>query len=255
MRYGVVPNGGMPICARVVPYSLTHLPRICVPGIIEPDDRKGVTLLERKRVLMFSVFLVVALTILACDSETFSAFLEEGTATPTRTPRPTFTPRATSTPEDTPTPEVTPTLAASPTPTQRPTIRPATKAPATPTAVPKPQFEWKQSSSGNQGLCPQTDGTFEVKGRINAPGVGYVGGVHVVLTDKGGKIISQMDSLSPDQMNLEWGVSCFEDKNLFNYQLDATAGRGNQPMILHLTRSASDLTPISPDVKLDFPAT
>ena len=211
--------------------------------------------MERKRVLIFSAILIVVVTLLACDTGTFTAFLDAGTATPTRTPRPTFTPRATATLEDTPTPEVTPTIAASPTLTPRPTLRPATKAPVVPTAVPKPQFEWKQSSSGNQGLCAQNDGTYEIKGRINAPGQGYVGGIHVILMDKTGKIISQMDSLVQDQMNLEWGVSCFEEKNLFNYQLDASAGRGNQPMTLRLTRSVSDLTPISPDVKIDFGAT
>ena len=108
---------------------------------------------------------------------------------------------------------------------------------------------------GKQGLCPQNDGTYEVKGRINATGVGYIGGVHVILMDKSGKIISQMDSLFKEQMNLEWGVSCLEEKNLFNYQLDASAGRNNQPMTVRLTRSASDLTPISTDAKIEFPAT
>ena len=211
--------------------------------------------MERKRVLIFSAILIVVVALLACDTGTFTALLDAGTATPTRTPRGTFTPRATATLEDTPTPETTPTIAASPTLTPRPTLRPVTKAPPPPTAVPKPQFEWKQSSSGNQGLCAQNDGTYEVKGRINAPGQGYIGGIHAVLMDKSGKIISQMDSLVPEQMNLEWGVSCFEDKNLFNYQLDASAGRGNQPMTLRLTRSANDLTPISTDVKIDFGAT
>ena len=208
--------------------------------------------------LFFSVLFIVVLVLLACDASTFTALLESGTATPTRTPRATFTPRVTATPEDTPTPETTPTTAASPTLTPRPTLRPATKAPVVPTAVPKPQFEWKQSPSGNQGLCPQSDGTYEVKGRINAPGQGYVGGIHVIALDRSGKIIAQMDSrpdTADDPLNVEWGVSCFEEKNKFNYQLDVSAGRGNQPMTLRLTRSAGDLTPISTDVKLEFPAT
>lgn len=214
--------------------------------------------MERKRVMIFGAILIAVAALLACDTGTFTAFLSPGTATPTRTPRSTFTPRATATPEETPTPEASPTPAASPTPTQRivPTARPATRVPTVPPPPPKPQFEWRQRPDlGKQGLCPQSDGTFEVKGRINAAGVGYVGGVHVILMDKNGKIISQMDSLYVEQMNVEWGVNCFEEKTMFNYQLDASAGRANQPMTLRLTRSVNDLTPISPDVKLDFPVT
>ena len=235
-----------------------HLPRICVQSIIAGNDRKGVAQLERKRVLIFSAILIVVVTLLACDTGTFTAFLDTGTATPTRTPRPTFTPRATATPEDTPTPETTPTTAASPTLTPRPTLRPATKAPVVPTAVPKPQFEWKQNPAGNQGLCPQTDGTYEVKGRIYVSGQGYIGGIHVVALDKSGKVVAQMDSrpdTADDPLNIEWGVSCFEEKNKFNYQLDVSAGRNNQPFILRLTRSANDLTPISTDVRMEFPVT
>jgi hypothetical protein len=210
--------------------------------------------LERKHVLLFSVILIIVMTLLACDTETFTALLSSATATPTRTPRPTFTPRAIATPEDTPTLEPSPTTAASPTLTPRPTLRPATKAPTAPPAPPKPQFEWKQSSSGNQGLCPQAD-IYEIKGRVNAPGQGYVCGVHVVLLNKYGRVAAQADSICGDQLNPEHSVSCFETNNIANYHLDATADRTNGPFILRLTRSVNDLTPISTDVKIEFPVT
>jgi hypothetical protein len=142
---------------------------------------------------MFCAILIAVVALLACDTGTFTAFLDAGTATPTRTPRATFTPRATATPEETATPEPSPTIAASLTPPPRATVRPATKPPTVPPAPPKPQFEWRQSPSGNQGLCDAGPGTWEVKGRINAPGQGYVGGIHVILMDKTVKIISKMD--------------------------------------------------------------
>ncbi len=217
------------------------------------DARKGVVQLERKRVLIVGAILIVVAALLACDTGTFTAFLDPGTATPTRTPRPTFTPRATATPESSPTPEVTPTTPASPTLTPRPTLRPATKAPVVPTAVPKPQFSWRRATDniGSQGLCSQNDGVYEIKGRIKQNN-DYAGGIHVVALDSTGKMIAQMDSLNKEQMNLEWGVNCREEKNLFNYQLDVTAGRMNQPYIVRITRGANDLTPLSDNVSIQF---
>jgi hypothetical protein len=214
---------------------------------------KELTPLERKRVLIFSAILIVVVALLACDTGTFTAFLDAGTATPTRTPRGTFTPRATATPEETPTPEATPTTAASPSPTLRPTLRPATKPPTAPPPPPKPQFTWRRNpdNMGAQGLCPQSDGVYEIKGRLKQNN-DYAGGIHIVALDSTGKMIKQMDSLNKEQMNLEWGVNCREEKNLFNYQLDVTAGRMNQPFIIRITRSAADLTPISPDVPIQF---
>ena len=106
---------------------------------------------------------------------------------------------------------------------------------------------------GSQGLCPQSDGIYEIKGRVRQNN-DYVGGIHVVALDSTGKIISQMDSIIKDYMNLEWGVNCREDKNLFNYQLDVTAGRMNQPFNVRITRGANDLTPLSADVQIRFDA-
>ena len=212
--------------------------------------------MKNKRSVAALGLVIVALALLACDASSLVALVVNPTETPTRTPRPTFTPRPsdTPTPEATATPEATRTPEASPTPTRRAVVatpRPvATKPPAAP---PPPALPWHQSPNlGIQGLCPAGPGTFEVKGRIQQNGE-YTGGIHIVLLDSTGKVINQMDSIYKEQMNLEFHVNCREDKNLFNYQLDASAGRMNQPMTLHITKSATDLTPISPDVKLDFP--
>ncbi|MBI5651607.1 MAG: hypothetical protein HZC40_14365 [Chloroflexi bacterium] len=211
-----------------------------------------------KRANGFLILTLTTLALLACDAGTLIA-MANPTTTPTRTPRPTFTPRAiaTTTPEEPPTPEPTETSSASPTQTRRVVAttasRPATAKPAAPTAPPAPQFLWKQSSSGNQGRCDAGPGVFEIKGRINAPGKGYIGGVNAVALDKDGKIVAQFVSLGTDPpLNPEWSVSCFEEKNIFNYKLDVSAGRGNGPITLRLTRSANDLTPVSADLKIDI---
>lgn len=100
-------------------------------------------------------------------------------------------------------------------------------------------------------MCPAGPGTFEVKGRIMQNNQ-YVGGIHIIALDSTGKVIARMDSLYPQQLNPEWGVNCRESKNMFNYQLDVSAGRGNQPIIVRIVRSSTDLTPISPDVAIQF---
>lgn len=214
--------------------------------------------MERNRVLTIGVILLVALALLACNLDTLTALVIQTTPTPTptRTARPTFTPRPSPTPEASPTPEPTATVAASPTAILRATAtaRPATKAPTAPPPPPKPQFTWRQSDNlAIQGMCPAGPGTFEVKGRIysNAQKA-YVGGIHIIALDNSGKVIARMDSLYPQQMNPEWGVNCREAKNLFSYQLDVSAGRGNQPITVRIVRSATDLTPISPDIKIEF---
>lgn len=102
-------------------------------------------------------------------------------------------------------------------------------------------------------MCPAGPGVYEIKGRIQLNGQ-YVGGVHVVALDSTGKIVSQMNSLYEEQMNTEFWVNCRQEFNRFNYQLDVAAGRMNQPFIVRITRSAADLTPISPDVQIQFEA-
>jgi hypothetical protein len=210
------------------------------------------------RVRISLILIIGALALLACDVSSYVALLDNSTPTPTRTPRPTFTPRPafTPTPEDTPTPVPTDTPNATATPTKRPvvvaTARPPTAKPPAP--PPAPSFAWKQNpNTGNQGRCDAGPSVFEVKGRIH-DGTDYAGGIHVVALDKNGNMVAQKDSLVREQMNLEWGVNCREEKNLFNYQLDISAGRGNGPITLRLTRSATDLTPISSDIKFDLDA-
>ncbi len=213
--------------------------------------------MKSKRLFGLVGILSLALMALACDAGTLVALVRPPTETPTRTPRPTFTPRpsVTDTPEDTSTPQATDTPEASSTPTRRAVVatpRPAaTKIPAPP---PPPQFAWQvKSNDGSHGKCATGAPTFQVKGRIFS-GSDYLAGVHVVLLDKDSKVVAQGDSWGRDQMNLEFGVSCFEDKNLFNYQLDGTAGWFNGPLILRLTKSASDPTPISPNVPITWDA-
>ncbi|HEX7592965.1 MAG TPA: hypothetical protein VF429_02235 [Anaerolineae bacterium] len=213
--------------------------------------------MKSKRLFGLVSLLSLALMALACDASSLVALVNPATETPTRTPRPTFTPRpvVTETPEDTPTPEVTDTPSASPTATKRAvvaTVRPAaTKPPAPP---PPPQFAWRVlSNDGSHGFCATGAPTFQVKGRVFS-GTDYLGGVHVVLLDKDSKIVTQGDSWGREQMNLEFGVSCFDRSSLFNYQLDGSAGWFNGPLILRLTKSASDQTPISPNVPITWDA-
>ena len=201
---------------------------------------------------------LAVLTVLACDTGNLIA-LGNATVTPTRTPRPTFTPRPlfSPTPEESPTPEVTDTPVPSPT-TQRATATAvpkvaASRTPTKPAATAPPQFLFRVlSSDGSHGKCATGAPLYEIKGRI--AGADYLAGIHVVLLDKENKIVSQIDSWGRDTMNLEFGVSCFEEKNLFNYQLDATAGWYNGPLILRLTKSANDLSPLSPNVPITFDA-
>lgn len=207
------------------------------------------------RAIVLLIAGLVVLATLACNAATEFLALTSPTETPTRTPRPTFTPRPvfTPTPEDTPTPETTEAPAASPTPTKRPvvTARPATAKPVVPTAPPAPQFAWKQSSSADQGRCDAGPSVYEIAGRVH-DGKAYVGGIHVVLIDKNGKVIAQTDSLYPINLNPESFVSCFAKQNINSYKLDASPGWFNGPLTLRLTRSATDLTPISTDVKINF---
>ncbi len=213
--------------------------------------------MELKRSIGLVGLVTVALVLLACEAGNLVALVNAPTATPTRTLRPTFTPRpvATDTPEDTPTPEATDTPAPSPTATKRvATAKPATPKPATAAPPPPPQFAWKVlANDGSHGKCEAGPGTYEIKGRVWGPS-DYDGGIHVVLLDNAGKVVAQMDSRYPIELNPEWNVSCFESKNLFNYQLDASAARNNGPLTLHLTKSAGDLTPISPNATVTFDA-
>lgn len=198
---------------------------------------------------------VVAVILLACDPGNFVALVSPATATSTRTPRPTFTPRPSDTATEvaTPTPADTDTPEPSPTETRRPVTRVPTK-PAATLPPPTPSFLYHQDpNTGNQGRCDAGPSVFEVKGRVINSG-NYQGGVHVVILDNSGKIANQQNTIEPIQMNLEEHVSCFEVRGRYNFQLDITASRNNGPMILRLTNSAGDLTPISPDIHIPVDA-
>ncbi|HEX7587408.1 MAG TPA: hypothetical protein VF478_03750 [Anaerolineae bacterium] len=214
--------------------------------------------MNNKRLIGLVGLAVAALVILACDAGTFVAMVNPPTPTPSRTPRPTFTPRPaeTETPQPSPTPAAADTPDASPTPTKRAvnTVRPATPKPVATVPPPPPKLAWTvKSNDGTHGKCPTGAPVYEIKGRVFA-GSDYLGGVHLVLIDHSGKIVTQGNSWGRDEMNLEFGVSCFEEKSLFNYQLDGTAGWSNGPLTLRLTNSAGDLTAISPDTSISWDA-
>ena len=209
--------------------------------------------MKNKRSIGVVGLVMVALALLACEAGSLVAMINPPTATPTRTLRPTFTPRpaATETPEDTATPEATETLAESPTLTRRPTARPATPKPAGTATPAPPQFAWHQDPNVDiQGWCDAGPSVYEVKGRIMSGGK-YAPAIHVVVLDRNGSMVAQMDSLFEEQMNLEEHVNCREVRNRFNYQLDVSAARFSGPLTLRLTKSAADLTPISTDIKFD----
>ena len=210
-----------------------------------------------KRWYLILVIAFLGIMALACDTGNLIAL---GSTTPTRTPRPTFTPQPTftSTPEDTATPEPTNTPLVSPT-TQRtttPTARPVVvaKTPTKPAPPPPPQFAWHQRPDMSvQGRCDAGPSVFEIKGRVFDQTVNaYVGGIHVVVLDKTGAIANQIDSWGPESMNPEWGVSCFEPKNSFNYQMDISAARESGPLTVRLSRGKNDPTPISDNVRIDI---
>ncbi len=203
------------------------------------------------RIKPIAILLAAALTLLACDSSTLIAALGP-TETPTRAPRATFTPKPefTETPETSPTPEATAPPNATATRTRVPATRAPTARPAA-TAIPAPAFEWKQASHGSQGKCNAGPSTFEIKGRVH-DGTAYVGGVTVVLLDKAGKTVATGVSRYPIELNPEFGISCFEVRNIFSYQLDASSGWFNGPLIVRLVRSKTDLTPISTDASISF---
>ncbi len=212
--------------------------------------------MKRNRLTILLGVAVIAFALLACDAGEIVALVSPTTPTPTRTPRPTFTPRPqfSPTPESSPTPEVTdtplPTIAA---PTRPPTAKPVVVAPKPTSPPPPPQPQLFHRDPG-QGMCTTGSPVFEVKGRIKI-GSTWAEGVHVIALDKAGKVVAQTNSWGELQLNPEWGVSCFQEKNLYNYQMDVSAGWFNGPLTLRLTKSATDLTPISTDEKLTFDAT
>jgi hypothetical protein len=211
----------------------------------------------RKLKLFGAVVLVLALTLLACDTGNLIAF-QNATATPTKTPRPTFTPQPslTPTPEDTPTPlpAVTDTPKVPPTATRRAaTARPATKAPTVPPPPPKPSFSVTIDSGY---FCDQAnDPIWEVVARFNrssdrAFAEGYVFGVFTA----DGRLLTTTE-VSPSNEYTERGIdiNCRAPKFYpYSVKKDVSQFRMQVPLIIRVVRSKTDLTPLSPDFKADF---
>lgn len=224
-----------------------------------------------KFVSVLLTFLILGI-IAGCDSLPLIA-PSNPTATPSRTPRPTFTPK----------PRITPTEIAElepteePQPTEEPTFepepptatpRPATRAPTRrpqpppPTKPPeptKPQFLVNPTS---QYLCPQ-EGIFEVI--VNAKkGRAFAGGLVFAAFDTAGNLLKNgagqdMIAQTESAISISIGANCrveatFENPNASNGKIDVgdAVRAGINPIIIRFVRSRSDLTPISPDIRIDF---
>lgn len=229
--------------------------------------------MQRSVIVLFVAGLALAL-FSGCGAIPFIG-QSEPTATATRRVRPTFTPRAQPSPteEQEPTQEVEPTDEPEPTeevvptdtpkpvtavPTRRPAAAKPTNPPA-PTAPPAPQFSVNATS---KYLCEQ-QGVYKLI--INAKrGKTFAGGLTFAVFDQGGRLLQDgagknMIGTTVADINISIGSNCrseasFESPNSSNGELDVgdAIRAGNNPVIVRFVKSASDLTPISPDISVDF---
>jgi hypothetical protein len=216
------------------------------------------------------ILFVLCVGVTACGGVPFIA-QNEPTATATRRIRPTFTPkpRPTDTPEVTPTDEPTETQVPETTtepPTQVPVTKAPTKVPAAPrptkppapTEPPKPAFAVTVTS---QYLCEQ-DGIFEVA--LNAKkGKAFIEGLYFAAFDSGGRLLQ--DGAGKNLVSATYpasqstGSNCrlsgsFDTPNIDNGKLDVgdAVRAGTNPIIIRFVKSATDMTPISPDITINF---
>ncbi len=211
-------------------------------------------------------------TLSACGGLPFLS-QSEPTATPTRRVRPTFTPKPQATPtEEQPTEEPLPTEKPTqePVPTDTPepvTVQPTSPPrprptnPPAPTAPPAPQFSVNATS---QYLCDQ-QGIYKII--INAKkGRTFAGGLVFGVFDQGGRLLQDaagkdLIGVTQADINISIGSNCraeasFESPNSSNGELDVgdAVRAGNDPVIVRFVKSTSDLTPISPDLRVQFGA-
>lgn len=207
--------------------------------------------------LFGAVLLVLALSLLACDTGNLIAF-QSATATSTRTPRPTFTPQPsiTPTPQDTetPSPTATNTPRVAPTATRGAVVRPATKAPTAPPPPPKPSFP---VVIDNAYFCDQgNDPVWEIVGRINriTPPAIFLGGYVLGIFTSDGRLLTTTDpSVPDDQQIIGLNFNCRAyNRYVYNVKKDVSQFRMQVPLIIRVVKSQSDLTPLSPDFKADF---
>ncbi len=223
--------------------------------------------------LLLALAALVALP--ACSAVPFVA-QNEPTETATRRIRPTFTPkpRPTETEEIIPTEEPTeePEATDEPAPTEEPPTaapKPVTKAPKPPsqpkatqppepTAVPKPAFAVNVTS---QYLCEQ-EGIYEVAFNLKQ-GKGFPEGIAFAAFDGAGNLLR--DGAEKEMVSVTYpasqstGSNCrlsgsFDTPNVDNGKLDVAdaARRGVSPIIIRFVKSPTDMTPISPDIPVNF---
>ncbi len=214
--------------------------------------------MRNQRTIFLLGMVLLALALLACDAGNLVAFANP-TATRTRTPRPTFTPRPsiTPTPADTETPAATDTPAKSPTATKAPvaTSRPVTRAPTAPPASPVPSFPVVLR---NNYFCEQSQTSFwEIIGRINrsSPPAIFLGGYMLAVYAPDGRLLGTSRAAAPDGDQVsDFDFNCMVSGwYQYNVKIDVTEFRMQLPLTIRVIRSKTDLTPLSPAFKADFP--
>lgn len=214
--------------------------------------------------------LALILVSAACGSIPFVA-QNEPTATATRRVRPTFTPKPspTQTVEVTPTDIPTETVQATETTAATSTPKPVTSAPrnppaprpqaTTPPQPPKPQFSINATSTY---LCEQ-QGIYEVI--LNAKrGRAFAGGLVFGAFDAGGRLLQDgagknLIGTTQSDISISIGSNCrveadFTSPNSSNGKLDVgdAVRAGTNPIIIKFIKSATDFTPLSPDIPVNF---
>lgn len=197
----------------------------------------------------------------------------EPTATPTRrAPRPTFTPRAVTTPteEIQPTDEPTRTDTPEPEPTDEPTPVPVTKAPTKrpvaqqpkPTTPPQPPPKPKLPISVTSEFMCEQDGIYEVVVSVKQ-GRALIEGVVFAAFDAGGRLLQ--DGAGKNLITATYPVSqstagncrlsgSYDSPVINNGKLDVgdAVRAGANPVVVRFVKSQDDLTPLSPDIRIDF---
>ncbi len=204
-----------------------------------------------------AVVLVLALTLLACDTGNFIAF-QSATATPTKTPRPTFTPPPSLTPtpeEDTPTPlptvTETPKVKPSATRGSQAVSKPATKAPAPPPPPPPPSFPIRLDEGY---ACPQPqDPIWKFTGRIQRESdKGWADGYSLGVFTRDGRFLKASEPSAPDFSETLNGNCKAQNRYRSNVEVDVSEFRMQVPLVVRVIRSKSDHTALSPDFVADF---
>ena len=221
--------------------------------------------------------LLVLLLVVTSGCSAVGLVAENATNTPTRTPRPTFTPRPSATEPATAVPTQaatnTPTApaatdtpeAAAPTNTPKPVVV-RTKAPVAPPQPTKPPAPSYSVSVENTVRCDSTTYTiYVILKQVGGAPRHFAGGYTMMLFAGGqpakngaGQVLSFVTE--PDQ-NAEASFvgNCHRPASTasplpYNGKLDASdpVKAGNKSLIFRFVKSTSDLTPVSPDMPIDF---